>query len=94
MAYDFNRQIDRRQTESYKWHAFPDDVLPMFVADMDFISPEPVIRALRNRAEHGVFGYGTEPVGLREAIIGWLQRVYHWQVSPQSIVFLPGTALR
>ena len=47
MSYDFDRIIDRRSTESNKWHKYPPDVLPLWVADMDFSSPEPVIRALR-----------------------------------------------
>jgi cysteine-S-conjugate beta-lyase len=90
MTTNFDYLIDRRPTESVKWHAFPEDVLPMFVADMDFPSPEPVIRALRERAEHGVFGYPIEPVGLREAIIERLTRLYNWKVDPKSILFLPG----
>ena len=54
MAYDFDRVIDRRSTESNKWHKFPPDVLPLWVADMDFPSPEPVIRALRERGDRVV----------------------------------------
>jgi cystathionine beta-lyase len=90
MTYDFDQLIDRRPTESSKWHSFDEDVLPMFVADMDFRSPEPVIQALCKRAEHGVFGYANEPVGLRLAIIERMERLYGWQVEPRSIVFLPG----
>ena len=60
MTYDFDRIIERRRTESNKWHKYPADVLPLWVADMDFSSPEPVVRALRERVEHGVFGYGVE----------------------------------
>src|SRR5438132_10808355 len=58
MAYDFDRVIERRHTESSKWRKYGADVVPLWVADMDFASPEPVIRALRERVEHGVFGYG------------------------------------
>jgi cystathionine beta-lyase len=57
---------------------------------MDFASPEPVIRALRERVEHGVFGYGTEPPEFRPLIAERLQRLYSWEVSPDAIVFLPG----
>ena len=49
MTYDFDQRIDRRHSESAKWHRYDKDVLPMWVADMDFVSPEPVIRALRER---------------------------------------------
>ena len=60
MSYDFDRVIDRRATDSNKWRKYPADVLPLWVADMDFASPEPVVRALRERVEHGVYGYGFE----------------------------------
>ena len=52
MAHDFDTVVDRRQTASNKWRKYPADVLPLWVADMDFPSPEPVVRALRERAEH------------------------------------------
>src|SRR5271157_2853622 len=90
MLLKFDHLIDRRTTESNKWHSFPEDVLPMFVADMDFPSPEPVIQALRDRANHGIFGYPNEPVGLRQVIVERLDRLYGWQVEPQWILFLPG----
>ncbi len=90
MIYDFDTFPDRRCTESVKWNHFDPDVLPMWVADMDFVSPEPVIRALQERVAHGVFGYGWELSGLREAIIERMERLYHWAVLPEEIVFLPG----
>jgi cystathionine beta-lyase len=90
MTYDFDQRIDRRHTESAKWRYYDEDVLPMWVADMDFVSPEPVIRALRERVEHGVFGYGMDPPELREVIVDRLQRLYGWQVSPKELVFFPG----
>ncbi|MDH4138302.1 MAG: PatB family C-S lyase, partial [Anaerolineae bacterium] len=79
-----------RHSESTKWHRYDEDVLPMWVADMDFVSPEPVIRALRERVEHGVFGYGMDPPELRQVIVDRLQRLYGWQVSPEALVFMPG----
>jgi cystathionine beta-lyase len=90
MVYNFDQLIDRRPTESNKWHSFDQDVLPMFVADMDFRSPEPVIQALTKRVEHGVFGYPNEPAGLRQTIIDRMERLYGWQIESHSIVFLPG----
>ena len=56
MPYDFDRVIERGVTPSNKWRKYPADVLPLWVADMDFASPEPVARALSERAEHGVLG--------------------------------------
>jgi len=93
MAYDFDRVIDRRGSDSVKWRCYDSDVLPLWVADMDFPSPEPVIRALRERVEHGIFGYGIEPPELREVIVERLQRLYGWQVSPNALVFLPGVVV-
>ena len=79
-----------KTSESIKWHYFPEDVLPMWVADMDFVSPEPVVRALQERVAQGVFGYAGDLPGLREAIVERLERLYHWEVLPQDLVFIPG----
>jgi cystathionine beta-lyase len=68
MPYNFDTPIERRGTDSIKWSQFDADVLPMWVADMDFRSPEVVIRALHERAEQGVFGYGSDVPNLRETI--------------------------
>lgn len=90
MPYDFDRQIDRRRTESSKWHKFPPDVLPLWVADMDFPSPEPVTRALRERVEHGVFGYGVEQPEFHEVMCERLLKRRGWKVEPEALVLLPG----
>ncbi len=90
MTHDFDRVIDRRRTESHKWHRYPADVLPLWVADMDFRSPEPLIRALRERVEHGVFGYGLEQPEFYEVFLDRLQKRYGWGVSPEAILLLPG----
>ena len=90
MPYDFDRVIDRRNTESNKWHKFPPEILPLWVADMDFPSPEPVIRALRERVEHGFFGYGAEQPEFHEVTCDRLLKRYGWKVSPEALVLLPG----
>ncbi len=90
MPYDFDRIIDRRQTDSEKWDLFAEDVLPLWVADMDFLSPEPVIQALHARVEHGVYGYGIEPQELRELLVARLAALYGWKVPAEAIVFVPG----
>jgi cysteine-S-conjugate beta-lyase len=90
MPYDFDRVIDRRSTESNKWHKFPPDVLPLWVADMDFPSPEPVIQALRARVEHGFFGYGVEQPEFHEVLCDRLLKRYGWKVPPEALVLLPG----
>jgi cystathionine beta-lyase len=90
MTYDFDECIDIRHADSAKWKYYDEDVLPLWVADMDFRSPNPVIRALHERVEHGVFGYGWDPRELREVIVDRLQRLYDWRVSPEALVFFPG----
>jgi len=90
MSYDFDQIINRCGTDSLKWCLYPEDALSLWVADMDFRSPEPVIRALRERVEHGIFGYGAEPPELREVVVARLQDKYGWQVSPDWLLFLPG----
>ncbi len=90
MIYNFDTCPDRQATECEKWRHYPADVLPLWVADMDFVSAEPVIRALHERVEHGVFGYGHEPKELRELIAARMAELYNWQIQPEEIVFLPG----
>jgi cysteine-S-conjugate beta-lyase len=92
MLHDFDRVIERRGTGSSKWFRYPPDVLPLWVADMDFASPPPVVRALRERVEHGVFGYGyqLEVTELSEVFADRLQKRYGWRVSPEALVSIPG----
>jgi len=90
VTYDFDRVVERRGTDSNKWGKFPADVLPLWVADMDFPSPEPVVRALRERVEHGFFGYGAEQPEFFEVIVDRLHKRFGWRVSPEAIVHLPG----
>jgi len=90
MAYDFDRVIERRATSSNKWRKYPADVLPLWVADMDFASPEPVVRALRERVEHGVYGYGFEEPEFAQVFVDRLQKRYGWRVSPEALVMIPG----
>ncbi|MGH7350502.1 MAG: aminotransferase, partial [Candidatus Rokuibacteriota bacterium] len=90
MAHDFDRVIERRPTNSNKWRKYPPDVLPLWVADMDFASPEPVVRALRERVEHGVYGYGFEGSEFAEVFVDRLQKRHGWTVSPEAVVLIPG----
>ena len=90
MHPNFDQIIDRRHSDSTKWRCYDEDVLPLWVADMDFAAPEPVIRALHERVAHGVFGYGQQPGVLREVIQERLARLYGWRVETDEIFFLPG----
>ena len=88
---DFQRVIDRRCGDSQKWNKYAGrDVLPLWVADMDFAAPPAIIAALERRIAHRVFGYGKPWAGLANAAIGHLRRRYDWQVSPEWLVWLPG----
>ncbi len=94
MQYDFDMTIDRRQTGSLKWDRYQGrDVLPLWVADMDFTAPAEVIQALRQRVEHGVFGYPVTPQGLAETVVDRMQQMYGWRVHPDWIVWIPGVVV-
>ena len=90
MTYDFDRVVDRRPTESNKWHKYGPDVLPLWVADMDFASPPPVVQALRERVEHGIFGYLLEQPEFYEVVIDRLWKRFGWRVAPEAVLLLPG----
>jgi len=90
MSYNFDQIIDRRKTESIKWRLYGDDVLPLWVADMDFRAPDPVVQALHKRVDHGIFGYSLPPDRLREVIVARLKRLYGWEVPAEALVFVPG----
>jgi len=90
MTFDFDRVIDRRASDSNKWRKFPPDVLPLWVADMDFASPPAVVQALRARVDHGFFGYLMERPELHEVVAERVAKRYGWRVSPDAVVPLPG----
>jgi cystathionine beta-lyase len=73
-----------------KWGRYADDVLPLWVADMDFAAPPPVIAALQARLDHGVFGYGLETEELNQAVVNYVQRRYGWEIESDWLVWLPG----
>jgi cystathionine beta-lyase len=89
MRTDFDRPINRTGTASFKWDKYPDGVLPLWVADMDFISPPAVVVALRERAVHGVFGYALVPDSLIDAVRAHLLARYAWRIEPEWLVWLP-----
>jgi cystathionine beta-lyase len=93
MTYNFDSFPNRQQSDSIKWRYFAPDVLPMWVADMDFLSPPAVIDALRARAEHGVFGYPTELGELKGAIVDWVGERHGWAIHSEWLVLLPGVVV-
>jgi cystathionine beta-lyase len=90
MAFNFDEGIDRRHSDSSKWNKYGNEVLPMWVADMDFRSPPCILEALHKRVEHGVFGYGARPQELIDVIVERMASRYQWQIKPEWVVVLPG----
>ena len=91
MKYVFDDITPRRATNSYKWDtAHDDDVLPMWVADMDFRTAPAVVEALRKRVEHGIFGYTKVPPAYYEAITDWFARRHGWQIEKDWIIYTSG----
>jgi len=89
--FDFDTQVNRQNTASLKWDRYKDrDIIPLWVADMDFESPPPVIDALHQRVDHGVFGYGVTPAELTEVVCAMLADRYNWQIHPEWLIWLPG----
>ena len=91
MKYDFDEIIPRRGTNSYKWDSAGDaDILPMWVADMDFRTAPPVVEALRKRVEHGIFGYVRVPDAYYAAVTNWFARRHDWQIEKEWIIYTTG----
>ncbi len=95
MKYDFDTVINRVGTCSAKWDGAEQffklkDVLPMWVADMDFKSPQPVIDAVRSVAERGIFGYATCPDSYYEALMAWMKKRHGWTFQQEAVVLTPG----
>ena len=91
MASVFDRAPDRRDPNRLnKWTWYPHDVIPMWVADMDFRSPPPVLAALHKAVDHGVLGYELPSRALLETVAGRMQRLYGWKVAPEMVVAVTG----
>ncbi len=90
MAKELIKAVDRYGTESLKWGIYPTDVLPMWVADMDFEVPEPVIEALQKRISHKVFGYGMDLEELVGVVVDRMKKLQNWDIEPESVLLLPG----
>jgi cystathionine beta-lyase len=87
---DFDKIVDRKNTNSYKWDKYPEDVLPLWVADMDFEVSEPIKKALGKIVEHGVIGYSRTPDELVEVVLHRIKEKHHWEIQKDWIVWLPG----
>ncbi|MBD9166280.1 MAG: pyridoxal phosphate-dependent aminotransferase [Parabacteroides johnsonii] len=91
MKYNFDEIISRHGTNSYKWDSAPDrDVLPMWVADMDFRTALAIVHALQQRVEQGIFGYTRVPDAYYEAVTGWFGRRHGWEIRREWIIYTSG----
>jgi cysteine-S-conjugate beta-lyase len=95
MKYDFDTVCDRSNTDCAKWGAVKaifgrEDVIPMWVADMDFPTAAPIVEALKKRAEHPFYGYTMPGPGLAEAVVERMKRKLDWKIEPDWVVFTPG----
>ena len=91
MRYNFDEIVQRRGTNSYKWDSADDaDVLPMWVADMDFRTAPAIIEALQQRVAHGIFGYTRVPDAYYEAVINWFGRRHNWKIQKDWMIYTSG----
>ena len=91
MKYNFDERIDRRSTGCVKWDMAPDkDVLPLWVADMDFRAAPAILEAVKKRAEHGVFGYTVVEDDYYDAVISWFHRRHQWNIERDEILYTTG----
>lgn len=102
LTFDFDKIHDRRNTNSLKWDLFKDrirakygvedgsDILPMWVADMDFAIPEAVVDGIKERLSHPIFGYSYISDECKTAIVNWYERRHNWKIDPESLLFHSG----
>ena len=95
MKYDFDQVCDRKNTDCAKWDSVQsifgcEDVIPMWVADMDFPVAPPIVEALKKRAEHAFYGYTMPGAGVVQAVVDRMQRKFDWRIKPEWVVFTPG----
>lgn len=91
MEYDFSRPTDRRGTDSYKWDSAPEaDIIPLWVADMDFETFPAITEALQRRVAHGIFGYTRVPEAYYETVCRWFKKRHGWYINCEDIIYTSG----
>lgn len=88
--YNFDEVVNRRYSNCAKWTRYGEDVLPMWVADMDFKSPPAMLEAMQKRLDHGVFGYEWPNESLTNIVVERMKRRYGWRIEPDWVVWIPG----
>jgi len=90
MPYNFDITPNRRKTNSIKWTLYPSDVIPLWVADMDFPAPNPILRSLHDMIDHGVLGYDVPTKALKETVAARMDSLYGWKVKPEAVSAVTG----
>ncbi len=91
MEYDFSRPTERRGIDSYKWDSAPEtDIIPLWVADMDFETFHGITEALQRRVAHGIFGYTRVPEAYYEAVCRWFGKHHGWHINREDIIYTSG----
>lgn len=91
MEYDFSSPTERRGTDSYKWDSAPEaDIIPLWVADMDFETFPGITEALQRRVAHGIFGYTRVPEAYYEAVCNWFGKHHGWHINREDIIYTSG----
>jgi len=95
MKYNFDEIIDRKNTDSIKYdfaikRGMPEDILPLWVADMDFRTPDVIIDVLKAKSDHGIFGYSESGQAYYDALFHWFKGQFDWEIKPQWLVKTPG----
>lgn len=90
LVHDFDEVVNRRGTDSKKYSVYPEDVIPMWIADSDFKAPQPVVDALVERVQQGVYGYTPVSPRLKAAAAKWQETRFGWEVNPDAVEFVPG----
>ncbi len=91
MKYNFDKIIERRGSHSVKWDWGKEDILPMWVADMDFQTAPEVIQAISEKVSHGIFGYGTIPKNFHDSVIDWWETNHNFRIEKDWL--LPATGV-
>ncbi|NMH71765.1 pyridoxal phosphate-dependent aminotransferase [Bacillus sp. RO2] len=94
-TYDFNKHINRKNTSSVKWDETvrvfgSSDVLPMWVADMDFQAPIEVTQAIMEKAQHGIYGYTSISSSVNDAVVSWFQKQHNWKLKQEWLTYISG----
>jgi cystathionine beta-lyase len=90
LVHNFDELVDRRGTDSKKYNVYPQDVIPMWIADSDFKAPQPVVDALVERMQQGVYGYTLNSDRLKKSAAKWQKERFGWDVDPEWVEYVPG----